>query len=68
MRVVMEFEHPEDVRVTLTCTMTVAQWQVLDDSFGDAKIGNVVWDFRDAIRAALHRTRLEVVNKTVIKT
>lgn len=67
MTIVMEIERPEDVRVKLSCTMTVAQWQLISDAFDPEKLDRNVWDFRDAIRLSLERARVRVDNQAVIK-
>lgn len=56
MRIFAQPENPKDVRVTMTCTMTVTQWQVLaskiNDGLGQGYHGDVR-DFHSAICNAM---------------
>lgn len=72
MKIEMAVEKPEDVRITLNTTMTVAQWGILCGALSSALQGNGMprWhndvaDFRGAIEAALERVKEKVSGESI---
>lgn len=70
MRVAMQVEQPGDVRVTLTTTMTVSQWQVLSSALTRGLDGGGNWHadvsaFRNAVNDALEKIRDNVKGESV---
>lgn len=67
MVIVMQPERVEDIRITLTCTMTVAQWKVLAEQLGDDNASRDVRDFHDAVKVAADRMHFKIDNQAVIR-
>lgn len=65
MTITMEVERPSDVRITLSCTMTLAQWSTLSGSLteGIAQHGKYNGDvaaFRNCVDSAIEQLRGKV--------
>lgn len=65
MRVDMQVERPEDVRVTLMITMTVGQWDVITGALTGALQGQDAWKpnvatLRNAIESATYKIKSSV--------
>lgn len=64
MEVSVEIEKPEDVLVTITCTMPLADWSRVDHALREGLRGNwhsSVNNFAGAIRRAHCRFRSQVI-------
>jgi hypothetical protein len=70
MQVTMKVERPDDVRVTLETTMTVAQWKVLVNSLSRALSNEGGWHrdvqaFRDAAEHAIEKIETNVPGDSI---